>query len=189
MNRTLRPAACLGLLVMAIAIAAQLLARFVVLPMLARADALVDANLAKALAQPVHFRLAEITLAAALVAFVLLPRWTKSKLAGVLAMVLVTGTALWRAMLLPALYDAWARVDLVAGRPIDRLRAAEQLAGYEEAVGLGLGLLFAAVAWVALRDTSVGAAPTTAPAAAPPTMASGTIDVGEPAITPTPSRA
>ena len=63
--RYLRPAACFGLLVMATAVAAQLLARFVVLPMLARADALVDANLAKALAQPVHFRLAEITLAAA----------------------------------------------------------------------------------------------------------------------------
>lgn len=188
MSRNLRPAACLGLLVMATAIAAQLLARFVVLPMLARADALVDANLAKALAQPVHFRLAEITLAAALVAFVLLPRWTKSKIAGVLAMVLVTGTALWRAMLLPALYEAWARVDLVAGRPIDRLRAAEQLQGYEEATGLALAMLFIATAWVALRDTAVAPAP--APIEIHPQRmeASGTITVDDPA-TPAPSSA
>lgn len=186
MPRNLRPAACLGLLVMATAIAAQLLARFVVLPMLARADALVDANLAKALAQPVHFRLAEITLAAALVAFVLLPRWTKSKIAGVLAMVLVTGTALWRAMLLPALYDAWARVDLVAGRPIDRLRAAEQLQGYEEATGLALAMLFIATAWIALRDTAI--APATVEPNPQRMTASGTITVDDPA-TPAPSSA
>jgi hypothetical protein len=185
MSRTLRPAACLGLLVTATAIAALLLGRFVVLPMLARADALVDANLAKALAQPVHFRLAEITLAAALVAFVLLPRWTRSKLAGVLAMVLVTGAALWRALLLPALYEAWSRVDLVAGRPLDRLRTAERLDGYEEALGLALVMLFAATAWIALRELAGVTAPTPPPLSA----TSGTITVEDPLPSASPSRA
>jgi hypothetical protein len=190
MSRVLRPAACLGLLVTATAIAALLLGRFVVLPMLARADALVDANLAKALAQPVHFRLAEITLAAALVAFVLLPRWSRSKLAGVLAMVLVTGAAVWRAVLLPALYEAWSRVDIVAGRPLDRLRAAERLDGYEEALGLALVMLFAGAAWVALRELSP--APTVGPMTISPLVAtSGTINVEDRSsgADPEPSRA
>ncbi|MBM4114179.1 MAG: hypothetical protein FJ253_12550, partial [Phycisphaerae bacterium] len=116
-------AGAMGLLVASIAVAAIGLGRFVVLPMLVRAHALVDANLARTLAQPIHFRLAEITLAMTLVAFVLLPRWTRSRVASALATVLVAGAAAWRAMLLPALYGAWSKVDLVAGRPVDRLQA------------------------------------------------------------------
>lgn len=179
-RRMLQPAACLGLLVSAIAIAAIGLGRFVVLPMMVRAHALVDANLARTLAGPIHFRLAEITLAATLVAFVVLPRWTRSRIAAALAMLLVVGAAAWRAVMLPALYTAWSRVDLVAGRPVDRMQAATALDGYEQAVSLALMFGFIATAWVALRTTE---APTPAPATAKPaapTSVAGTIDIDTP---------
>lgn len=165
----------MGLLVSSIAVAAIGLGRFVVLPMMVRAHALVDANLARTLVQPIHFRLAEITLAMTLVAFVLLPRWTKSRIASAIATVLVAGAAAWRAMLLPALYGAWAKVDLVAGRPIDRLRAATQLDGYEQAASLSIMFGLLAVSWIALRTTYVRAPE---PVPNPARMsAAGTIDV------------
>lgn len=183
---TLSPAACLGLLVSSIAISAIGVGRFVVLPMMVRAHALVDANLARSLAQPIHFRLAEITLAATLVAFVVLPRWTRSKLAGVLAMALVIGAAAWRAVLLPALYAAWSKVDLVAGRPIDRMKAATDLDQYEQAASLALMFAFLATAWIALRTStaSVAVAMPAPVVASPPRTSSvaGTIDVAPDAI-------
>ncbi len=179
MSRALRPSAALGLSVSATAIAAIGLARYVVLPILERADALVDANLAKALAQPIHFRLAEIVLAAALVAFVLLPRWTRSRLAGGLAMVTVAAAAAWRALLLPALYTAWSHADLVAGRPLDRLQAAQHLDDYEQAMGLGLMGLFAMTMWIGLRGAEALATDDSTVTATAPTQmsAAGTIDV------------
>lgn len=181
MSRTLRPSACLGLLVCATAIAALGLGRWVVLPILARAHALVDANLAKALAQPIHMRLAEIALAAALAAFVLLPRWTRSRAAAGIAMCTVAATAAWRAVLLPALYAAWSRADLVAGRPVERLREAERLDAYEQALTLALFFAFAAIAWIGLRAGSV-ASPKPVVARPPDTMsAAGTITVAAPA--------
>jgi hypothetical protein len=170
-------AGCMGLLVASIAVASIGLGRFVVLPMLVRAHALVDANLARTLAQPIHFRLAEITLAMTLVAFVLLPRWTKSRIAGALATMLVAGAAAWRAMLLPALYAAWSKVDLVAGRPVDRLQAATQLDGYEQAASLSIMFGLLAVSWIGLR-TAATMRVVKAPAPNPSRMsAAGTIDV------------
>ena len=178
----LGPAGCMGLLVASIAAASIGVGRFVVLPMLVRAHALVDANLARTLAQPIHFRLAEITLAMTLVAFVLLPRWTRSRIAGALATMLVAGAAAWRAMLLPALYGAWSKVDLVAGRPVDRMQAATQLDGYEQAASLAIMFGLLAMSWIALRTGMATSA--TAPAQASVALANpsrmsaaGTIDV------------
>lgn len=172
-----RPAACLGLLVTAIAIASVGIGRFVVLPMMVRAHALVDANLARSLAQPIHLRLAEITLAATLVVFVVLPRWTKSRLAAALAMLLVIATAAWRAVLLPALYGAWAKVDLVAGRPIDHLQAARTLDGYEQAANLAIILTLVALAWIGLRNIDPVVRTRPAAATEPLAATSGVIDV------------
>lgn len=175
------PAACLGLLVTSIAISAIGLGRFVVLPMMVRAHALVDANLARTLAQPIHFRLAEITLAATLVGFVVLPRWTRSRIASGLSVSLVLGAAAWRAAMLPALYAAWSKVDLVAGRPVDRMQAATALDGYEQAVSLALMFGLLATAWVALRNIIVAEPRKVAVDATPARMsAAGTIHV-EPA--------
>lgn len=119
--------------------------------MLAHGHTLVDANLARSLAEPLHLRLAEIGLGATLAAFVLVPRWTRSRVAAALAMVLVVSMALWRALLVPALYAAYARVDLVAGRPLDRLQEVERLDDLESAAVSAMALLFVALAWAALR--------------------------------------
>lgn len=177
MPRVLRPAAAFGLVVIAVAIAVLVLGRFVLVPMLARSHTLVDANLARALAGPIHLRLAEIGLAATLVAFVVLPKWTRSRLAAALALALVAAGAAWRAWLLPQLYAAWSKVDLVAARPLDRLRAAEALDQWDQAVTLAMVLSMIAMAYVAMR----GEAPEPRPAAAPrPQTVSGTIVSGEP---------
>lgn len=177
MSRALRPAAAFGLVVIAVAIAALVLGRFVLVPMLARSHTLVDANLARALAGPIHLRLAEIGLGATLLAFVVLPRWTRSRLAAALALVLVAAGAAWRAWLLPQLYAAWSKVDLVAARPLDRLRAAEDLDQWDQAATLAMVLLMIAMAYVALR----GDAPEPKVVPAPrPEPTSGTIVSGEP---------
>jgi hypothetical protein len=165
---SLRPAACLGLVVVATALAALVLGRFVVVPMLAHSHLLVDANLARALAEPLHLRLAEIGLGATLVTFVVVPRWTRSKVAAALAMVLVVGTALWRALLVPALYAAYARVDLVAGRPVDRLQELERLEDLEGAIVSAMALLLGALAFAALRHDGIAQSADT-PAADTPT--------------------
>ncbi len=161
---SLRPAACLGLVVVATALAALVLGRFVVVPMLAHGHTLVDANLARSLAEPLHLRLAEIGLGATLGAFVLVPRWTRSRLAAALAMVLVIGMALWRALLVPALYAAYARVDLVAGRPLDRLHEVQRLDDLESAAVSAMALLFVALAWAALRVDGLASTPSETPA-------------------------
>jgi hypothetical protein len=147
----LGPAACLGILAVATALAALVLGRFVVVPMLAHSHSLVDANLARSLAEPLHLRLAEIGLGAMLVAFVVVPRWTRSKVAAALAMVLVIGAAAWRAWLVPTLYAAYARVDLVAGRPAFRLQEVERLEDLESAAVSAMALLLVALAFAALR--------------------------------------
>jgi hypothetical protein len=154
--------------VVATALAALVLGRFVVVPMLAHGHTLVDANLARSLAEPLHLRLAEIGLGAALLAFVLVPRWTRSRVAAALAMVLVIGMALWRALLVPALYAAYARVDLVAGRPLDRLQEVDRLDDLESAAVSAMALLFVALAWAALRvDGIVEPAVASTPASEP----------------------
>jgi hypothetical protein len=98
----------------------------------------------------------------------------------------VAATAAWRAVLLPALYAAWSRADLVAGRPVERLREAERLDAYEQALTLALLFGFAAIAWIGLRAGSVAG---TKPVAVrpPDTMsAAGTITVAAPAVSPAP---
>jgi len=175
----LRPAACLGVLTVATAIAALVLGRFVVVPMLAHHHTLVDANLARALCHPLHLRLAEIALAATIVAFVLVPRWTRSRLASALAMIIVVATAAWRALLVPELYAAFARVDLVAGRPVDRLQELARLEELEQAAVTAIALLLVALGWAALRSDPMAAQVSDAPrepVRPEPTCVSGTID-------------
>lgn len=178
MSAGLRPSACLGLLAVATAIAALAIGRFVVVPMLAHDHALVDANLARALCHPLHLRVAEIALGAAIVVFALVPRWTASRLVATLAMIVVVATVAWRALLLPALYAAFARVDLVAGRPIDRVQEVARLEELEQAVVTAIALLFVALGWAALRRDGLRGAvePVQSSTRPEPTVVSGTIN-------------
>jgi predicted secreted protein len=121
-----KPAAVLGFLAVATALGALVVGRAVVLPEMAQPE-LVDANLAKALSAPLHTRLAEVVLAAHLVLAAIAGRWFGARWPTTIALVLVGGSGLHRFIVLPALYTAWSRADLVAGRPVDQLLAADRL--------------------------------------------------------------
>jgi hypothetical protein len=132
-----RAAACVGILALAAALGALVVGQLVVLPSLEGQGALVDANLLTRLVAPVHLRCAEIALVASVLLLGVTPYWLRSRLITTLALVTVTGTGAMRLIVLPAAYEAWAKVDRVAQAPYDRLVRAEGLT--EEAYWLGLG--------------------------------------------------
>jgi hypothetical protein len=132
-----RAAACIGILALAAALGALVVGQLVVLPSLEGQGALVDANLLTRLAAPIHLRCVEIALVGSVVLLGVAPQWLRSRLVTTLALVAVTGTGALRMIMLPSLYEAWARVDRVVLAPHDRLVRAEGLA--EEVWWLGLG--------------------------------------------------
>ena len=111
--------------------------QLVVLPGLESQGGLVDANLLTRVAAPIHLRCTEIGLLGAVVLVGVASTWLRSRLGTTLALLAVAGTGALRLALLPALYEAWARVDRVALLPHDRLVRAQDLA--DEAYWLGLG--------------------------------------------------
>lgn len=115
----------------AFALGALCVGRGIVLPALDGEPELLDPNLAKAIARPLHLRLAEIALAANVVLAAVVTRWIGTRAATTLALVAVAASLVHRFLVVPALYTAWARVDLVAGRPLDPLRHADRLHGQE----------------------------------------------------------
>lgn len=119
------------------ALGALVVGQMVVLPGLEGQAALVDANLMTRVIAPVHLRCVEISLVGSVLLLGVAPRWLRSRLVTTLALVAVTGTGALRMIMLPAVYEAWSRVDRVALAPHDRLVRAEDLA--EEAWWLGLG--------------------------------------------------
>lgn len=132
-----RAAACIGILALAVALGALVVGQLVVLPGLEGQHALVDANLLTRLVAPLHLRCMEIALVGSVLLLGVAPYWLRSRLITTLALVAVTGTGALRMIMLPAAYEAWARVDRVAQAPHDRLVRAEGLT--EEAWWLGLG--------------------------------------------------
>lgn len=127
MPEAMRFATFLGLVAVAIALGTLVVGRAVVVPALATHTELLDANLAKAIAGPVHLRLAEVVLAAHLVLAAFAQRLVGARWGTTVGLVLVTASAVHRFLLLPTLYEAWARADLVAGRPVARIVEAQQL--------------------------------------------------------------
>lgn len=91
----------------------------------------VDANLAKSLSHPLSLRLAEVLLVAQLILVFLLPRWITHRLATTVGIVLLAFAIALRWWLIPEVYDAWSRVDLVAKRPADALQIAYQWTLYQ----------------------------------------------------------
>lgn len=132
-----RVAASLGTLALAAALGAMAVGQLVVLPGLEGHSGLVDANLLTRVAAPIHLRCTEIALVGSVLLVGLAPAWLRSRLAATLALLAVTGTGILRLVLLPSLYQAWARVDRVAQLPHDRLIHAQDIA--DEAYWLGLG--------------------------------------------------
>jgi hypothetical protein len=144
--------AALAILALSAALGALVVGELIVVPVLAATD-LLDANLAKAVSAPVHLRTAEIGVVAGVAVAVTVPAWLRSRFATTIALLLLLGATARRVVLLPALYAAWARVDLVAGRPEARLVEARELARWSEALTfssillLGVLITLVALAW------------------------------------------
>lgn len=134
-----RFAASLGILALAAALGAMVLVQLVVVPGLQAQAGLVDLNLLTRVIGPVHLRGVEISLVAAVLLAGICPYWLRSRLATTLALLAVGGAGAMRMVLLPKLYDAWARVDRVAEAPYDRLVRAEGMA--DEVMWLGVGTI------------------------------------------------
>ena len=146
----MRLAACLGLLAFATFFGALVIGHGVVLPGLSGSP-LIDANLGNALAAPLGLRLAEILVGAGVVLVMTVPRWISSRMATTLAL-LLTGAALaHRLLLLPHLGRLWARVDIIAGRPVDTLAEAQRWTQHQQWLLLAMGLLLVVLAAVATR--------------------------------------
>jgi len=146
-----RLSACLGLLAFATFLGALVIGYGVVLPGLAGSP-LIDANLGKSLAAPLGLRMAEILVGAGVVLVATVPGWLASRAATCIAL-LLTGAALaHRVLLLPHLGRLWARVDLIAGRPIDTLAEAQRWTQHQEWLLIGMGVLLLALAGLAARS-------------------------------------
>lgn len=149
----MRPAACLGLLAFATFFGALVIGHGVVLPALA-GSSLIDGNLGKALTAPLALRLAEVLVGAGIVLVITASRWISWRMATTTAL-LLTGAALaHRMLLLPHLLRLWARVDVVAGRPIDTLAEAQRWAQHQQWLLLAMAVLLLALAAMATRSSS-----------------------------------
>lgn len=135
-----------------VALGALLVGRGLILPAFDGHSALIDANLAKALAGPIHLRIVEVVLAANVILACLAERWLGVRWGKTLALVGVGAAAVQRFFLLPKLYETWARADLVAGRPVDRLDLANQLHTQDFLLAVTSALLLLAMLFVASRE-------------------------------------
>ena len=122
-----KPAAWIGALALSVALGVVVVGYGLLLPGLDPAGALVDHNLALALAAPLNLRLANVLLVACVVVALAIHRWQPSRVATALTL-LLAGAALAHRLLAPRVSDAWSRVDAVARRPEDALARAESLA-------------------------------------------------------------
>lgn len=145
-----RPAAFFGLLALATFLGALVIGYGVALPGIA-ASSLVDANLGKALTAPLALRLAEILAGAGLVLMFSVPGWLASRVATTISLLLAGAALAHRLLLVPHLGRLWARVDLIAGRPVDNLAEAQRWTEHQQWLLLIMGLLLLVLAALAAR--------------------------------------
>jgi hypothetical protein len=140
----------LGLLALAAVLGALAIGYGMILPWIAQAP-LVDANLARALTGPLALRLGDVLVGAAAVLVFTTPRWIASKVATTAALLLAGAALAHRLLLLPHLGRLWARVDLIALRPVDTLAEAERWTHHQHSLLLCMGLLALLIAALAAR--------------------------------------
>lgn len=145
----MRPATLIGILALGLALGSIVLGHAILIPSLQADTSLVDANLARALGEPLALRSAELCLAAAVVVALVARAWLRHHAGTTLGLLAVGLAAIDRFVILPRAHDAWARVDLVAMRPAARLEAAEQLSTIHEAAVAATALVLIAVAVLA----------------------------------------
>lgn len=122
-----RPAVLIGILALGLALGSIVLGHVIVIPTLQADTTLVDANLARALGEPLALRTAELCLIAAVILAATARPWLRHHAGATLGLLAAGLAATDRFVLLPRVHEAWARVDLVAMRPAARIETAEQL--------------------------------------------------------------
>lgn len=146
----MRPAVFFGVLALAVFLGALVIGLGVIVPGIA-ASPLVDANLGKALAAPLTLRLAEILVGAAVVLIFAVPGWIASRVATTLSLLLAGAALAHRFVLLPHLGRLWARVDLIAGRPVDSLAEAERWTQHQQSLLVVMAVLLLVLVGLAAR--------------------------------------
>jgi hypothetical protein len=144
-----RPSVLIGILALGLALGSIVLGQLVLVPILQANTELVDANLARALSEPLALRTAELALAAAVLLAAIARAWLRHHAGTTLGLLAVGVAAIDRFVILPRMHEAWSRVDLVAQRPIARLEAAEKLAQIHDGAIAVLVLVLVAIAVLA----------------------------------------
>lgn len=152
----MRPIALLAISALALALGAIVVGHALVLPALGSSE-LIDANLARALVEPLRLRVAEVVLVCTLVLALTTRRWLGERSLAAAASVALALAAADRVFLLPRLHRVGGRVDFVAGRPLDQLELTQQLALGHFALLLVLGLVLAALVYALARRTATPA--------------------------------
>lgn len=145
----MRPTAFIGMLALGLALGSIVLGHLILVPALRADTSLVDANLARALAEPLALRTAELSLAACILLAAVVHRWLRHRAGLSLALLAVGVAGIERFVLLPRLHVAWGRVDLVAMRPHAKIAVAEQLSTIHHAAIATLLVLLLATAALA----------------------------------------
>lgn len=120
----------------------------------AETPALIDANLAQALGQPIELRSLEVAIAALVGLLVCTRKLVDQKLGSSAALAALGLGVLDRLIVLPRVHDAYAKVDLVALRPESALATATEL-GLVHAISVALtGVLVLVVIGFAVHTLS-----------------------------------
>lgn len=142
------------MLALGLALGSIVLGHMMLVPALQGDTTLVDANLARALAQPLSLRTAELALAACVVLAAVAKHWLRHNAATTLALLAAGIAGADRLGILPRAHEASSRVDLVAMRPQVRIEAAEQLWMIHEATLAALVVVLIAMAGFASLERS-----------------------------------
>lgn len=148
----MRPAALIGFAAAAVLLGAIVVGYFVAIPALS-ASPLIDANLARALSGPLGQRLADLVVVASVVLALAAPRWIASRAGTTIALVLTAAALAHRLLLVPHLGRLWARVDVVAARPVDLLGEAQRWSEHQQWLLVAMCALVLALFGLASRRT------------------------------------
>jgi hypothetical protein len=150
-----RPTALIGIVALGLALGSIVVGHLILVPTLQADTTLVDANLARALAEPLALRSAELALAACVALACVAQRWLRHRAGTTLALLAAGIAGVDRLGLLPRVHEAWGRVDLVAMRPQVRIEAAEQLSLIHEAtLATSIVLLLAIAGFASAKSSS-----------------------------------
>ncbi|HLT39848.1 MAG TPA: hypothetical protein VK034_26385 [Enhygromyxa sp.] len=155
----MRPAVLIGILALGLALGSIVLGHVIVIPTLQANTTLVDANLARALGEPLALRSAELCLIATVLVAAVARAWLRHHAGTTLGLLAAGLAATDRFVLLPRVHEAWARVDLVAMRPAARIETAEQLSRVHELAVAAIAITIVAIAVLASWKRASGATP------------------------------